>query len=295
MTTLTEFHVRLPLRVPLGGSTHRDAVLLRGPAGWGEWSPLAGFPSDAATCRRAAEEAASAALPPPVRNRVEVNALVPGVPPDEAAALAAAAAAEGFSAFKVKVGDDQDRDRVAAVRDATGPHARVRVDANGAWASTDLAAFAIARLSRFDLELVEQPVPTLEGLAAVRCRVPVPVAADECVRDLDGARQLARLGAADALVVKVQPLGGVSAALEVIEAAGVPVIVSSMYETSVGLATGLALAAALDDLPFACGLGTAGLFAADVVVDPLVPVAGMLDVRRPEPDPELLDRYGVGG
>lgn len=294
MTLLTEYRVRLPLRVPLAGMRHRDAVLLQGPAGWGEWSPLPGYPSDPDVCRRAAEEAASTAWPRPVRSTVEVNALVPAVSADEAAALAAGAAADGFGSFKVKVGDDGDADRVAAVRDAVGPHARLRVDANGAWPDADAAVSAIAILAPFDLELVEQPMATIEGLAEVRRRVPVPIAADECVRDLGDARRLARLGAADALVLKVQPLGGVVAALEVAEAGGVAVIVSSMYETSIGLAAGLALAAALDDLPFACGLGTAGLLAADVVADPLVPVGGMLAVRRPLPDRELLDRYGVG-
>lgn len=295
VTTFEEFPVRLPLRVPLRGRSHRDAVLLQGPAGWGECSPLPGYPSDPIACRRAAEEAAGGGWPPPVRRRVEVNALVPGVSADEAAALAAAAAGDGFTSFKVKVGDDADRDRVAAVRDATGPHARLRVDANGAWGTVDSAVFAIVRMSRFDLELVEQPVPTLEGLAEVRRRVSVAVAADECVRGIDDARRLAALGAADALVLKVQPLGGVRAALDVADAAGVAVVVSSMYETSIGLAAGLALAAALDELPYACGLGTAVLLAADVVADPLVPVAGFLDVRRPEPDPGLLARYGVGG
>lgn len=292
---LTEHRVRLPLRVALGGSDHRDAVLLQGTAGWGEWSPLPGYPSDPARCRRGAEEAACTAWPVAVRSRVEVNALIPGVDADGAASLAATAAADGFTSFKVKVGDPDDLDRVAAVRHAVGPRARLRVDANGAWPTVDTAVFNIVRMSRFDLELVEQPVPGLEGLADVRRRVPVPIAADECVRDLHDARRLAALDAADALVVKVQPLGGLAAAIEVAGAAGVPVIVSSMYETSIGLAAGLALAAALDELPYACGLSTAALLAADVVVDPLIPIAGFLDVRRPEPDPELLQRYGVGG
>lgn len=295
MTVLTEHRVRLPLRVPLGGMTHRDAVLLHGPAGWGEWSPLPGYPSDPAVCRRAAEEAASVPWPPAVRDTVEVNALVPALSGDEAAAWAAAAAAEGFRSFKVKVGDEGDVDRVAAVRNAAGPHARLRVDANGAWPDPDSAVAAITALSGFDLELVEQPVATLEGLAEVRRRVAAPIAADECVRDLNDARLLDRLGAADALVLKVQPLGGVAAALAVARAAGVAVIVSSMYETSVGLAAGLALAAALDELPFACGLGTAGLLAADVVAEPLLPIRGLLAVRRPVPDRDRLARYGVGG
>jgi o-succinylbenzoate synthase len=279
--------VRLPLRVPLGGLAYRDAVLLEGPAGWGEWSPLPGYPCDPAVCRRAAEEAATGPWPAPVRQVVRVNALVPAVGPDEAAALAG-----GQADVKVKVGDPGDVDRVAAVRDAIGPHGRIRVDANGAW-DVDTAVRRIAALAPYDLELVEQPVASLEDLAGVRRKVAVPVAADECVRGVDDARRLASLEAADALVVKVQPLGGMAATLGVIDAAGVPAIVSSMYETSVGLAAGLALAAALDDLPFACGLGTAALFAADVVAEPLLPVDGMMAVRRPAPDPALLVRYGV--
>jgi O-succinylbenzoate synthase len=122
----------------------------------------------------------------------------------------------------------------------------------------------------------------------VRSKVDVPIAADECVRTVDDACRLQ----ADVLVVKVQPLGGFAATLRIIEAAGLPVIVSSMFETSVGVAAGLALAAALDELPYACGLGAPQ---PDIVADPLVPVAGMLVVRRPVPDPALLDRYGVDG
>ena len=292
MRTLTEHRVRLPLRLPLGGLPHRNVVLLKGPAGWGEWSPLPGYPSDPAMCRRAAEEAATTQWPIPVRSRVRVNALIPAVTPETAAALAA-----GLVDVKVKVGVDVgsvDVDRVAAVRNAIGPRARLRVDANGAW-DVDNAVSMINRLAPFDVELVEQPVASLGDLATVRRRVAVPLAADECVRGVDDARRLAALGAADALVVKVQPLGGIAATLEVAAAAGVPVIVSSMYETSVGLAAGLALAAALDQLPFASGLGTAGLFAGDVVVDPLVPVDGWLTVRRPVPDADLLARYEVGG
>ena len=292
MTTLTEHRLRLPLRLPLGGLAHRNVTLLEGPAGWGEWSPLPGYPSDPAVCRRAAEEAATTQWPQAVRSQVRVNALVPAVTPATAAALAT-----GLADVKVKVGVDVgsvEVDRVAAVRDAIGPSGRLRVDANGAW-GVDQAVSMIGRLAPFDLELVEQPVASLEDLAEVRRRVRVPLAADECIRTLDDARRLASLGAADALVVKVQPLGGIAAALDVIAAAGVPAIVSSMYETSVGLAAGLALAAALDDLPFACGLGTAGLLSADVVADPLLPVDGWLPVRRPVPDPRLLRRYGEGG
>jgi O-succinylbenzoate synthase len=141
-------------------------------------------------------------------------------------------------------------------------------------------------MAPYDLELVEQPAASIEDLAAVRRRVDVPIGADECVRTVDDARRLQ----ADVLVVKVQPLGGFRATLRVIEAAGLPVIVSSMLETSVGIAAGLALAAALDDLPYACGLGAPAL---DIVAHPLVPVDGVLTVRRPAPDPALLAAYRV--
>ena len=270
--TLTEHRLRLS----------RPVVLLHGVAGWGEWSPLPGYPSDPGACRRAAEEAATVGWPPAVRSEVRVNALVPALAPDDAARAAA-----GHRDVKVKVGDAGDVDRVAAVRNAIGPRARLRIDANGAW-DLETAVARITRMEAFDLELVEQPVASIEDLAAVRRRVSAPIAGDECVRTVDDARRLE----ADALVVKVQPLGGIAATLRIIDAAGLPVIVSSMFETSVGVAAGLALAAALDDLPYACGLVPAE---PDIVADPLIPVAGVLAVRRPVPDPGLLAAYSVDG
>jgi O-succinylbenzoate synthase len=238
-------------------------------------------------------ESVFVAWPAPVRSEIPVNALVPAVAPDVAAQLAQEAAAAGITTVKVKVGSGprgDDADRVAAVRAALGPAGRIRLDANGGW-DVDTAVSAIDRLAGYDLEFVEQPVADLRDLAVVRRRVAVPVAADETIRSLGDARRLAALEAADAIVVKVQPLGGVRAALRIVEAAGVPAVVSSLYETSVGLAAGVALAAALPELPFACGLGTGALLAGDVVADPLLPAGGVLPVRRPEPDPALLARW----
>jgi O-succinylbenzoate synthase len=289
--------VRVPLRVPLGGNPFRDATLIEGPAGWGEFSPLPGYACDPGACEEAVKEAAFTGWPRPVRSEVPVNGLVPAVAAASAEALAAEALAAGVTTLKVKVGGGDpsaDVDRVAAVRAALGAAGRIRLDANGAW-DVDAAVAMIRRLTRFGLELVEQPVADLAGLAGVRRRVAVPVAADESVRRLGDARRLAALDAADAVVVKVQTLGGVRAALRIVEAAGVPAIVSSLYETSVGLAAGLALAAVLPELPYACGLGTGTLLAGDVVADPLIPRCGVLAVRRPEPDPALLDRWAVEG
>jgi O-succinylbenzoate synthase len=260
----------------------RAVTLLEGAAGWGECSPLPGYPSDPAMCRAAAEEAATSGFPAPVRDCVPVNALVDGpfLVQD----------VRGFSAVKVKVRDAAGFALVRAVRDAVGPDVGVRVDANGAW-DVDTAVTMIARLAGFDLEYVEQPCATLDDLARVRRRVDVPIAADECIRSLDDARELRARDAADVIVVKQQPLGGVRAALAVAEAAGVPAVVSSMMETSVGIAAGVALAAALPELPYACGLATLGALAGDVTHAPLVPVDGALAVRAIAPDLDLLGRY----
>lgn len=294
---LQEHAVRIPLRTPFGGWTERRAVLLGGSSGWGECSPLAGYADDRALARRAAEEAALQPWPTPVRHQVAVCALIPAWPCRLAAERAREAGAAGFSTVKLKVGTDGDLDRVAAVRDALGPKVLLRLDANGAW-DLETAARMISRLARYDLELVEQPVPELEDLARLRRKVAVRLGADECLRTLEDARHLARLQAADVAVVKVQPLGGTRATVEIIEAAGVPVIVSSMLETSIGLAVGLALAASLPELPYSCGLGTVTLLDGDVVSEPLVPVGGLLTVRRPDPDPLLVARFadlGSGG
>ena len=263
------------------GGGLREALLIEGPAGWGECSPLPGYPCPYERARAAADEAACDGWPAPVRTEVAVNALVATV------AEAVASVAAGYRCLKVK-----SADLVAPVRDAVGPGVAIRVDANGAW-DVETAVRVIRELARHDVEFVEQPVARLDDLAAVRRQVDTPIAADECVRSLDDARRLARLGAADLIVLKVQPLGGVAAALEIAAAAAVAPIVTSMMETSVGLAAGLALAAALPELPFACGLGTAPLLEGDVVADPLWPVDGRLGLRRPVPDPKLLDRYRV--
>ncbi len=277
----------------------RAITLLEGPAGWGECSPLPGYPCDPAMAGQAAVEAASVGWPAPLRDHVSVNALVdvrrtgaPLDPSDLDRVDLDLAALAGFSAVKVKVRNPADVALVAAVRAAIGPAVKLRVDANAAW-DLDTAIAVLAALAPYDLELAEQPVATLAELAQLRRRVAVPLAADESVRTLDDARRLRSLDAADAVVLKVQPLGGVRAALAIAEAAGVAAIPSSMMETSVGIAAGLALAAALPELPYACGLATASLLPGDVTVAPLVPEAGRLRVRRVAPDPELLDRYRV--
>src|SRR4051794_24684396 len=271
------------------GQMRRAGVLIRGEAGWGEFSPFPDY--DDATCARwlaAAVEAADAGWPDPRRDVVPVNAIVPAVGPDEARAIAAAS---GCTTVKVKVAEvgqtlADDIARVEAVRDALGSAGAVRVDANGAW-TVDEAVTALKQLDQFDLEYAEQPVRTLEEMKQLRRRVDIRLAADESVRTAEDPMRVAGLDAADIVVLKVQPLGGVRRCLDVAEACGLPVVVSSAVETSVGLAAGVALAAALPELPFACGLGTVSLLDGDVTTDSLLPVQGRLPVRRVVPDPAL--------
>jgi o-succinylbenzoate synthase len=280
----------IAMRVRFRGQTRRQGVLLQGDAGWGEFSPFPDY--DATTCARwlaAAREAADDGWPAPVRNRVPVNTTVPAVGPEQAHAMVRAS---GCTTAKVKVAEagqtlDDDVARVEAVRDALGPGGRVRIDANGAW-SLDDAVIALKILKNYDLEYAEQPVASLHDMAALRRRVDVRLAADESVRRAEDPLRVAGLEAADIVVLKVQPIGGIRRCLDVAEACGLPVVVSSAVETSVGIAAGVALAAALPELPFACGLGTVSLLSGDVTTDPLLPVDGFLPVRAVAPDPSLV-------
>ena len=277
---------RVPMRTRFRGIDVRDGVLVHGPAGWGEFSPFWDY--DDAESRRwwaAAEEAAVQGWPPPRRDRVPVNVTVPAVAPERAHAIVAHS---GCRTAKVKVaepgqGPADDVARVEAVRDALGPDGAIRVDANTAW-DVDTAVQRIRELDRFGLEYVEQPCASLDELAALRRRIDVRIAADEAVRRSADPLRVDLREACDVVVLKVQPLGGVRAALQVAEAHGLPCVVSSALESSVGIAAGVALAAALPELPFACGLATVALFTADVTRAPLLPDDGELDVRRPEPD-----------
>jgi O-succinylbenzoate synthase len=276
----------VPLRTRFRGIDVRDGVLVRGPAGWGEFSPFWDY--DVAESRRwwaAALEGAVQGWPAPLRSSVPVNVTVPAVDPERAHAIVTAS---GCSTAKVKVAEPgqsaaEDLARVEAVRDALGPSGAIRVDANAAW-DVDTAAARIAELDRVGLEYVEQPCATLDELVALRRRIDVRIAADEVVRRAADPRRVDLRDACDVVVLKVQPLGGVRAALEVAEAHGLPCVVSSALESSVGIAAGVALAAALPELPFACGLATVALFAGDVTSAPLLPVDGALPVVRPDPD-----------
>ncbi|WP_211754544.1 o-succinylbenzoate synthase [Nocardioides gansuensis] len=287
----------IPLRTRFRGITVREGVLLRGEAGWGEWSPFLEYDPDVARPWLAcAEEAAAGDWPQPVRDRVPVNVTVPATDPEHAHRIVRSG---GCTTAKVKVAETgqtlaDDEARLEAVRDALGRDGLVRIDANGAW-GVDEAVRAIALLDRAagGLEYAEQPCASVEELAAVRRRVDVPVAADESIRRAADPYRVRDLEAADIAVLKVQPLGGVRACLRIAEDIGLPVVVSSAVESSVGIAAGVALAAALPELPHACGLATVQLLSDDLVTAPLLPVDGALPVTRPDVDPAALARLAA--
>lgn len=295
-------------------------------------------PAESSAWLRAGLEAAWVGWGSPLRETVPVNATMPAVGPEQVEGVlrrfaarkmpggapqgadssdgqfemsehSAQSDASAVFAVKIKVAEpgqelEDDLARFREVRRLV-PQAGLRADANGAWSQAEAvrAIAALAEIAGEQLEYVEQPVDGVEPLAELREELsrrglPVRIAADEAVRKAEDPLRVAALGAADLIVVKVAPLGGVEPALGVVAGSGLPAVVSSALDTSVGLAAGLALAARLPELPYACGLGTAALFAADVVPEPLVPSGGVLTVpmrqgrlTAPAPAPELLESH----
>ncbi|WP_280502066.1 o-succinylbenzoate synthase, partial [Nocardia farcinica] len=287
----------VPMRTRFRGITVREGMVIPGAKGWGEFCPFPEYDDrEAASWLATALEQAEQGWPEPVRQWIPVNCIVPAVDAGRARRMVLDS---GCRTAKVKVADHpgslgEDLERVAAVRDALGPAGSVRVDANAGW-DVDTAVAHIVELDRAagGLQYVEQPCPTVEELAAVRRKVDVPIAADESIRRAEDPLRVAVAEAADIAVIKCTPLGGVRRALRVAEAAGLPVVVSSALETGVGLGAQLALAGALPELDFACGLGTAALLEGDLVREPMLPVDGYLPVptRPRDPDPVLLEKY----
>ena len=289
------YPVSIPLRYRFRRVESREAIIIKGPTGWGEFSPFPDYPPEVTTRWLAsALESACSLWPEPVRDRVPVNVTVPALDPEQAHQLVRES---GCRTAKVKVAEpgqspEDDYARIEAVRDALGPLGKVRIDVNAAW-SLDEATEYLDRLSVFDLEYAEQPVKTIDEMIELRRRVSVRIAADEAIRMSPDPLEVAERGAADVMVLKVQPLGGVSRALDLAKRSGLPAVVSSALETSVGIAAGVAAAAALPVLDFACGLGTVSMYTGDIVDEPMLAIDGYLSVRRPEPTMELLTRHAA--
>lgn len=284
--------VSLPMRVRFRGITTREVVLVEGPAGWGEFGPFPEYADDeAANWLRSAIESAWLGDPEPQRSAVPVNATVPAVDPDRVPEILARF--PGARSAKVKVAErgqnlDQDIARLRVVRELID---NVRIDANGGWTVDEAVTALTALTADGPLEYAEQPCATVPELVEVRRLLPeVPVAADESIRRAEDPLRVVRAGGADVAVVKVAPLGGarrlLALAAELAEH-GVPVVVSSALDSAVGMGAGLAAAAALPDLPYACGLGTGGFFTADVAA-PRTVIDGAIPVGAVAPDPARL-------
>ena len=292
--------VSLPLRTKFRGVVDREVMLFEGPNGWAEWSPFLEYPDEeAAVWLSAAIEFAYGSMPALHRDRIAVNATLPAVVPDQVATVLARFGS--FSTVKIKVAEPgqtpgQDVDRIMEVRKLY-PEAKIRLDANGGWSPELSFSFIKALASQgIELEYLEQPCKTIDELARLRQMIAessfnVPIAADESVRKASDPMAVVEAEAADILVLKAAPLGGVSRALEIARGAGLPVVVSSALDSSVGISMGAHLAAALPDLRFDCGLATASLLAGDVTREPLLPVDGFIDVRRVEIDHQKLDIF----
>ena len=275
----------------------RSGLLFRGPSGWAEFAPFLDYDDEIAGLWLAgALEQAFGQWPLPVRDSVAANAIIPLVGADRTREMVERAVRDfGMTTIKMKVADghdqtwSQDLVRVQIARltlAALGAQGKIRIDVNGGWEVDQ----AVERLIAFNdaaggLDYVEQPCATVDELRELKQKLPeVRVAVDESIRlgSNVGARDFSQL--ADVAILKALPLGGVNEALKTARLIGLPVVVSSSMDTSVGLAASAALAQSVPDLYGACGLATGLLFSQDVTSDPLVPVKGRVEARRVVPD-----------
>ncbi|MBA1834344.1 o-succinylbenzoate synthase [Corynebacterium wankanglinii] len=274
--------VALPMAVKFRGITTREALLIDGPAGWGEFSPFLEYgPGESAAWLASGIEAAFTGLPS-VEGSVEVNGTIPAVEDVEPVL----ARYPGVRTFKIKVAEkgqslDDDLRRVNAVRELR-PDARLRVDANRGW-SVDEAVEAAEKLG--ELEYIEQPCATVEELAEVKRRVRTPIAADESIRRAADPYRVAQLHAADVAVCKVAPLGGVARLVRIARELHLGVTVASALDTAVGMDAGLVAAKLTGSR--AAGLATQRLFVEDVAA-PRAITDGRMAVTRTTPDPDRL-------
>jgi O-succinylbenzoate synthase len=290
--------VSIPLRTKFRGLTERELLVFEGPNGWSEWAAFTEYQDEeAATWLQAAIEWGFDDVPEPVRKQVPVNAILPAVPTNEVAKVLGRAGK--FSTVKIKITDPKqsladDLERILEVKNLF-PEAKIRLDANGGY-SVEEAQELITQLesNSIELEFFEQPVATIAELAELRVEIAkrgatVKIAADESVRKSSDPLAVELAGAADLLVLKSAPLGGVRNALDIAKSSKLGICASSAMQSSIGLAAELHFAACLPALDFDAGLGTGHLFGGDLSADRLIPVDGFIEVRRPEINTSALD------
>lgn len=291
----------LPLRNTFRGIDVRSGVLIKGSSGWAEFAPFDDY-DDHISGRwlAAALEQAFGTWPQAHRNTIPVNGILPIVNPETTKVLTLDLLERGIKTIKIKVHDgsahalEKDIARIKAVRSVVGPNAPIRIDVNGSW-TVDQAAIAIKEIisATGDVDYVEQPCRTLEEIIEFRhvLKGSVRIALDESIRLADNLQPDVIREAADVVIIKSIPVGGVQAALNIVHDIGLPVVVSGSLDTSVGLASGLQLAGCIDNLYGACGLGTGMLFQSDIVNEPSLPVNGVISIGRVDPDSALLEQH----
>ena len=284
----------IPMRIKFRGLTTREVLLFEGPKGWAEWSPFAEYEDEEASIwLKAAIEFAFGEIPEPTVKTIKVNATLAAVK-DVRAALEPFG---NFEVVKIKGAEagqtlQDDLDRIHEVMKHF-PNAQIRLDANGGYdIETALELAKILHEEDVPLEYLEQPVKTIAELAELRLKLKlfnIKVAADESVRKVSDPLAVVQAHAADLLVLKAAPLGGINKALRIAKEAGLPVVVSSALETSVGISMGVYLAALLDS-DYASGLATAALLTEDVTDTPLIPINGEIPVTRITPNKNALTK-----
>jgi O-succinylbenzoate synthase len=283
--------IALPMKTKFRGITVREVALIKGSYGWGEFSPFLEYDdAESAPWLASAIEAATTPKPKLYRTSIAVNGTIPATN-DKKVVDDLAASYPGVKTYKVKVGDNLSEDivRLARIR-SLGRKVNIRIDVNGLWsveqALTNLYAF-YENVGPF--EYVEQPCATLNELRELKSkiRIPLKIAVDEVIRKSADPFALDLQGAADIVMLKVQPLGGIKRAHAIAEHHKLPVVVSSALESAVGINYGISLAASFEEMNFDCGLGTGSLLAADVAQLPIVD--GKIKISEFEPQLDGLD------
>ena len=278
--------IALPTKTNFRGINVREVALFQGEYGWGEFSPFLEYDyQECAPWLMCAIEAATKPRPQLYRSSVRVNGTIPATN-DKSVIKSLIETYQGVKTFKVKVGDNLGEDivRLAQIR-SLGRDIKIRIDVNGLWsvkeALTNLYAF-YEEVGPF--EYVEQPCATLEELRELKASIHIPlkIAVDEVLRKAKDPFDIDLSGAADFVMLKVQPLGGIARAHQLAEHHKLPVVVSSALESAVGINYGLQLAASFPEMNFDCGLGTGSLLGADVASLPIV--NGEIEITEVEPD-----------
>ena len=283
--------VSLPTKTNFRGINQREVALFQGPEGWAEFSPFLEY-SDEESARwlSCAIEAATVPIPHLFRKTIAVNATLPALN-GESEITRILSAFPGCTTIKVKVGENKEEDlaRIATVR-AIAPDAKLRIDVNGLW-NVDQATRFLELCG--DIEYVEQPCATIEELRELKSRINVKIVGDEILRKSKNPFEVELEGAIDILMLKVQPLGGITQAKKLAEHHKLPVVVSSALESAIGISYGLKLAASIEHLNYACGLATASLLSSNLGDLPIID--GNIEVADIEPQFDGLevsaDRY----